>query len=869
MRKPTPPHCIAAHSPYPCRLPGVMDIILISPNKLDFPSAGTAAPSTGIEWWKQPAVVGLVVGTNFSSGSKLFQVKLRAKQWLAIRDQARIVPAGGQRNGAVPVAKPGASVSKTATYRMYYTIVENVRSNWREFQALHELGTNITLVKEVLASNRTMVMEPTPPSSPVVSRSRESPVVIPQTRLVGLSAGFTSYLQNTFNPSQVHAITTAAASKGFTLIQGPPGTGKTSTIIGMLNALHMREYNKYYEDLLKAFLGPAGLACRAKGDDSQWLQLLSKISKAKPRILVVAPSNVAVDNIILRIVTNKFLDGSGARYMPCIVRVGRSKVESVTLEELVDNELMSGTSFEVKKAKLQELHGKVAKAIQEVVGLQSMLINMKTAFDSSNPLPENWELRISGETAQPYWVNHATKTTSSRAPPPPTAGIAVGYRTLHNLPEYRIFSHRLTQILSMLDTLQLKRSRLMAIIDEQNMRNRDTLSAATREMIESSIIDEAQLLFTTLNSCGHQSMESTEFCLTVVDEAAQCVEPSTLIALRRGCKQCVMVGDQKQLPATVFSEAVRRQGYDRSLFERLISCGHPYVLLDTQYRMTPDISLFPNRMFYDGQLNDGMNVQANAYLPSFITACSGLQDYPPTGTLLPLLFFDLRYSREQESTSSLSKINPEEVKYCMKLLAFLLELLAAKGAALSIGVITPYQDQLIELQKAFKKKIPAFKKLAGLSNDSSLGIEFNTVDGFQGKEKDIVLISTVRANETRRIGFLSDVRRMNVAITRARFAMMIIGHASTLSSDSLWGALVDHCQIKRCLFPVHHEHMDIAQVLRRENAKYVHNVSLPSNGSMDSVPNAMNAHSHPRAAGSAGKRKWEQAIDEDGELQES
>lgn len=90
--------------------------------------------------------------------------------------------------------------------------------------------------------------------------------------------------------------------------------------------------------------------------------------------------------------------------------------------------------------------------------------------------------------------------------------------------------------------------------------------------------------------------------MAVVDEAAQCVEPSLLIALRRGCRQCVMVGDPNQLPATIFSDRARRAGFDRSLFERLMSAGHRYVMLDTQYRMTPHISSFPSLAFYGGML---------------------------------------------------------------------------------------------------------------------------------------------------------------------------------------------------------------------------------------------------------------------------
>eukprot|EP01039_Chlorochromonas_danica_P005350 gene5350-5886_t len=828
----------------PSAVPSVMDVLLLSPRQLDPPL---------LSWADQPAMLGLVVGVNFTSGTRLLQVKVNSKKWFGIRQQTRVISSSAVNVNASSSSSSGQLLSnnanattqsttfakvvghtngsKATTYRLHYTIVENIRSNWREYQAVHELGTNIPLMQDILAANKAIDMAPTPPSSPqTAGNSRHHHMVIETEgpEITGLSANFISHLKNTFNPSQFRAISTAAASQGFTLIQGPPGTGKTSTIIGLLNALHMREYNQYYDHLLKVFLGPQGLACRAKGDEHSWLQLLAHLNKNKPRILIVAPSNVAVDNIILRILENKFLDGSGNRYSPSIVRVGAgrtSQVSSVALEVLVEAELCLGQTIDQKKDRLQDLHNEIRQRLKEIVNLQTMLINMKTAFERHNPLPEGWELRISSDTAQPYWVDHSNRMTSL-VPPPVVIngrGGGGGYRSLRQLPEYRIFSHRFTHLLSQLENLQLKRSRLTAVVDPLNTGRRDPnfIPASTRDLVETSIIDEAQLLFTTLNSCGHPSMESTEFCLSVIDEAAQCVEPSTLIPLRRGCKQCVMVGDQKQLPATVFSESVRRKGYDRSLFERLIETGHDYIMLDTQYRMTPLLSRFPSRAFYSGRLRDGDNVINAAYLPPWI-ASSAEQFISQQGKcndrdmLMSLLFFDLRYSSDQESQSSLSKINLFEVRFCMTLLQYLARLLHDHNADnLSIGVITPYADQLQELQKAYRKKMNSLRSL--LPQDvintnlaGVLNVDFNTVDGFQGREKDIVIISAVRANDQHSIGFLSDMRRMNVAITRARYALFVLGQSHTLSADPMWLAFLDHCRHSQVLRPISRENPNIS-----------------------------------------------------------
>jgi hypothetical protein len=175
------------------------------------------------------------------------------------------------------------------------------------------------------------------------------------------------------------------------------------------------------------------------------------------------------------------------------------------------------------------------------------------------------------------------------------------------------------------------------------------------------------------------------------------------------------------------------------------------------------------------------------------------------GGILPFMFFDLHYAHEQESALSLSKVNLGEVRFCIKVLKLLNDILHHSKAhqSTSIGVITPYNEQLNELQRAYTK-IPS----------TSLNVEFNTVDGFQGREKDIILISTVRANEAHTIGFLSDLRRMNVAITRAKYVLIVIGHVGTLKSDVKWAALAEYAYRMQCLIPVHREEMTVHEAMQ-------------------------------------------------------
>lgn len=750
-------------------------------------------------------------------------------------------------------------------YKLSYTIIDNLRSSIREFIAMHQLSTGIPLLPHILANNIELNLARTPESSPstplspkakshLLSEEATSNFETSMLHIPGITSTFNKYLKSKFNPSQLLAIMQSTTKKGFTLIQGPPGTGKTTTILGILNSIHIREHDNYYSNLLKTFLSHRGLDCHLHGDEKQWIELLTADAKHKPRILVVAPSNVAVDNIVERIIEKGFVDGTGKVYKPSMVRVGSGRshrVLPVALDELVQKELQKELSLDAKKSLLEELNYNIYKLIPEAAKVQLFLLNLKKAFDAWNPLPRGWELRISQETTHPYWADHNMRLTCSVPPANhrELSSLSQGYKTLEELPAYQFYSKKFIDFLGQLDKLHSRRSHLQLLL-QISSHSRDMISNSfSREAIENSIIDNAEILLTTINSCGHPSMESSEFCVTIVDEAVQCTEPSLLIALRKGCKQCVLVGDQNQLSATIYSPLVVQYNYQRSLFERLIDAGHSYLMLRTQYRMTPEISEFSSRMFYDSQLLDGSNVQQLNYLPPYISrnitslpsnlnetffeqqmkTFSTYQYYP---ILLPFIFFNLPHSQDTENELTLSKFNEIESHFCMKLLEFLAEELelyqkqipTTKPLKLgSIGLITPYSDQLIQLQQLAKRlnMMASPASSSSSSNNSNpenensdhssnknynLDLEFNTVDGFQGKEKDMIIFSAVRANQEGNIGFLSDSRRMNVALTRGRYGVYIVGNASTLTNDPLWRDLVDYAKDRRAFInlPTHH-----------------------------------------------------------------
>lgn len=228
------------------------------------------------------------------------------------------------------------------------------------------------------------------------------------------------------------------------------------------------------------------------------------------------------------------------------------------------------------------------------------------------------------------------------------------------------------------------------------------------------------------------------------------------------------------------------------------------MLLDVQYRCRPEISLWPRRQFYDGQLQDGPNVCDPGYgaaLFSSSGSSGGAAD--DTQLLAPFLIIDVPGSFEERGNSTgstdTSISNPMEVDVVMWLLKMLKQQAAAAGLddELSVGVITPYRRQVDTILQQCSPDRPSTGATGsnGSSNSSSveagcLRIDVRSVDGFQGSERDIIILSAVRANAQRVIGFLADPRRLNVAFTRARFALVVVCNAHTVAVDPNWASLL-------------------------------------------------------------------------------
>ncbi|KAI7991318.1 putative helicase MAGATAMA 3 [Camellia lanceoleosa] len=292
------------------------------------------------------------------------------------------------------------------------------------------------------------------------------------------------------------------------------------------------------------------------------------------------------------------------------------------------------------------------------------------------------------------------------------------------------------------------------------------------------------LVFSTLSFSG-----STLFCklnrsfdVVIIDEAAQAVEPATLVPLANGCKQVFLVGDPVQLPATVISPIAEQFGYGMSLFKRFQSAGYQVVMLKTQYRMHPEIRSFPSREFYNGVLEDGSDVKSETKRKWHDFRCFG-----------PFCFFDIHEGKESQPSGG-SWITGGEVDFVLVLYGNMVTRYPELKSNSRLAIISPYRHQV----KLFRER---FQDTFGV--ESNKLVDINTVDGFQGREKDVAIFSCVRSSKDRTIGFMSDYRRMNVGITRARSSVLVVGSASTLKrGDKHWKSLVESAEQRNSLLKV-------------------------------------------------------------------
>ena len=292
------------------------------------------------------------------------------------------------------------------------------------------------------------------------------------------------------------------------------------------------------------------------------------------------------------------------------------------------------------------------------------------------------------------------------------------------------------------------------------------------------LIESADVVCATTSTSGSDIMQNRNFDLIVIDEATQSTEPGALIPLIKGNKT-VLIGDHKQLPPTVLNQEAADNGLSESLFERLFKIhGEEFwSLLQVQYRMHDKIMKFSNQQFYDQKLKSAPEVSDHELTDLGIKIDQGKKCFTEKALdpYSPVIFFDTANMEADERSlpGSYSYDNPVEAEIVLDILD---EALRSGINPEDLAVITPYKDQVDLLNHRNKNG----------------NLEINTVDGFQGREKEMIVLTLVRSNSQNNIGFLRDLRRLNVSLTRAKRKLVIIGDSKTIDKHDLYNNLISY-----------------------------------------------------------------------------
>jgi senataxin len=501
-------------------------------------------------------------------------------------------------------------------------------------------------------------------------------------------------------------------------IFSPPGSGKTKTIVAMVGTLLTRTLQEQRQEQSQA---------RPQMPNAGSSTAKPTTPAPKKKLLICAPSNAAVDELVVRL-KEGILPLNGSLQKINVIRLGRSEAINADVKDVMLDELV--------RQKLEGDNGEKNKLLQDRDKLHQEAAKIKARLNEIRPQME--AARATGEKSEEVRLQ----------------------------PEF--------------DQLKRAQARIGAQIDADK-ESGNTVSRQNeinRRKYQQQIIDGAHVLCATLSGSGHDMFKNlnVEFETVIIDEAAQCIELSALIPLKYGCSKCILVGDPEQLPPTVLSRAAQSYGYEQSLFVRM-QHNHPkdVHLLDTQYRMHPEISAFPSQQFYDSRLLDGPNMAEVREKPWHISSILG-----------PYRFFDVEGIQTKEARGH-SFINIPELKAAMALYRRLKTDYRGVDFKGKIGIITTYKAQLTELKARFAREYgdAIFEE-----------IEFNTTDAFQGREREIIIFSCVRAKATGGIGFLGDIRRMNVGLTRAKSSLWVLGDSRSLQQGEFWNKLIQDAKTR-------------------------------------------------------------------------
>ncbi len=354
--------------------------------------------------------------------------------------------------------------------------------------------------------------------------------------------------------------------------------------------------------------------------------------------------------------------------------------------------------------------------------------------------------------------------------------------------------------------------------EREHLKNQARELEAWARILEERLVEQtltsAQAIVCTLVGAAHPVLERMRFRTCVIDEAAQALEPACWIPISK-CSRVVLAGDPFQLPPTVKSLEAARKGLNTTLIERCLSLLPDRVhLLTVQYRMHQVIMGFSNQYFYGGALVAHESV-AQRTLSAHLPVRDLFASSPAAPCSSPIIFVDTAgcgfeecLNTSEGNARGLSRYNPDEALLLREHLLQMLQHFAPAAEKASevvlptIGILSPYREQVLQLQMLFRDDpllMPFLTQRAHLPGPQITFrrpepiLTINTIDGFQGQERDIIYISLVRSNAKGDIGFLQDYRRMNVAMTRARKMLIVFGDSSTIGNNKFYQAFLDYC----------------------------------------------------------------------------
>ncbi|CAN0880576.1 TPR and ankyrin repeat-containing protein 1 [Linum grandiflorum] len=655
----------------------------------------------------------------------------------------------------------------------------NITTNWRVWNALH-LSGNLSIINKALSED-------------TLENGNHSC----QYEDIDTDLNMDS---SNLNESQIGAILAClqrvhcSYTPGFELISGPPGSGKTSTISTLLVTLlgmerrtltcaptnvALKEVASRVVKLLKESAEIAGLPCPLGAvllfGDTDRLKIGSEVEE------------IYLDNRVKKLEHYFATDKGWHSYLTSMEDflilsvdhfLGHQENEKMN-EERKNHENEDGSKGSTDEKKYNSfLEYARARFLSTVLPLQNCMTNLFTQVPASFMGRENIDsVKFLAEQLEYF-------------------------RTLLFCDSVK--SNELQQLFTNPNSVEDPNSRFTAESIELCNRRGDCLSAVkslrrsleevkfpsstSKSAIRNFCFHNASLIFCTVSS-AHQlhsvGMHPLKLEVLVIDEAAQLKECESTIPLQLpGIRHAILSGDECQLPAIVRSKGSSEAGFGRSLFERVTSLQHPVHFLNMQYRMHPFISSFPNSMFYSGTIQDGDNVNNVNYQRRYLSG-------PMFG---PYSFINVNGGREELDEMGHGWRNMAEASIVLKLVHNLYEARAGSNQKLCIGVISPYAAQVIAIKKKLGHKY-------GHARGFSLKVK--TIDGLQGGEEDIIIISTVRSNPSGLIDALSNVKTTIVTLTRARHCLWILGSAGTLTStESIWKRLVYDAKDRNCFYEV-------------------------------------------------------------------